>query len=189
LYGLKQAPRTWYERLKSFLLAIGFKMGSVDITLFLLKHGNATLLVQIYMDDITFGGSSLAFVSKFLNIKSREFESSKFPNHVFKLQKSFYGLKQTPRAWYERSKSFLLAKGFKMGSVDKTLFLLKHGNATLLVQIYMDDITFGGSSHAFVSKFVNIKSREFEMSMMGELIFFFGLQIKHDRLLCTKANT
>jgi hypothetical protein len=43
------------------------------------------------------------------------FESSKFPNHVFKLQKALYGLKQAPRAWYEHLKSFLLAKGFKMG--------------------------------------------------------------------------
>jgi hypothetical protein len=46
--------------------------------------------------------------------------SSKFPNHVFKLQKALYGLKQAPRAWYERLKSFLLSKGFKMGFVDKT---------------------------------------------------------------------
>jgi hypothetical protein len=50
------------------------------------------------------------------------FESSKFTNHVFKLQKTLYGLKQAPRAWYEHLKSFLLAKVFKMGSIDKTLF-------------------------------------------------------------------
>ena len=60
------------------------------------------------------------------------FESSKFPNHVFKLQKALYGLKQAPRAWYERLKSFLLSKGFKIGYVDKTLFLLKHDSDTLL---------------------------------------------------------
>jgi hypothetical protein len=53
------------------------------------------------------------------------FENSKYPNHVYKLHKALYGLKQAPRAWYERLKTFLLAKGFKMGSVDKTLFLLK----------------------------------------------------------------
>jgi hypothetical protein len=71
------------------------------------------------------------------------FESSKFPNHVFKLQKALYGLKQAPIASYERLKSFLLSKGFKMGCVDKTHFLLKHDNDTLLVQIYVDDIIFG----------------------------------------------
>jgi hypothetical protein len=61
------------------------------------------------------------------------FEGVKFPNHVFKLQKALYGLKQAPRTWYERIKSFLLAKGFKMGSMDKILFLLEHGSDTLLV--------------------------------------------------------
>jgi hypothetical protein len=66
-----------------------------------------------------------------------------------------------------------------MGSADKTLFLLKHGSNTLLVHIYVDDIIFGGSSHALVSKFSDLMSREFEMSMMGELNFFLGLQIKH----------
>ena len=55
-----------------------------------------------------------------------------------------------------------------MGTVDKTLFLLKHGNDLLIVQIYVDDIIFGGSSHDLVAKFVDDMSREFEMSMMGE---------------------
>ena len=62
-----------------------------------------------------------------------------------------------------------------MGSVDKTLFLLKQGNDSLLVQIYMDDIIFSGFSHALVVKFADLMSREFEMSMMGELTFFLGL--------------
>jgi hypothetical protein len=53
------------------------------------------------------------------------FENLKFPNHVFRLHKALYGFKQAPRAWYERLKAFLLEKGFRMGSVDKTLFLLK----------------------------------------------------------------
>jgi hypothetical protein len=44
------------------------------------------------------------------------FESSKFPNYIFKLQKALYGFKKAPRAWYEHLNSFLLAKGFKMGS-------------------------------------------------------------------------
>jgi hypothetical protein len=68
-----------------------------------------------------------------------------------------------------------------MGLVDKTLFLLKQGNDTLLVQIYVDDIIFGSPSHALVAKFTDLMSREFEMSMMGELSFFLRLQIKQTR--------
>ena len=55
------------------------------------------------------------------------FENPKFPNRVYKLQKALYGLKQAPRALYDRLKKFLLDQGFQMGSVDKTLFLLRHG--------------------------------------------------------------
>ncbi|WVZ84911.1 hypothetical protein U9M48_031881 [Paspalum notatum var. saurae] len=106
------------------------------------------------------------------------FEHPKFPNRMFKLQKALYGLKQAPRAWYERLRKFLVDQGFQMGSVDKTLFLLKHGKDLLIVQIYVDDIIFGGSSHALGSKFSEQMSSEFKMSMMGELQLFLGLQIR-----------
>jgi hypothetical protein len=65
-----------------------------------------------------------------------------------------------------------------MGSVDKTLFTLNHGTDFLLVQIYVDDIIFGGSSHTLVSIFQEILENEFQMSMMGELTFFLGIQVK-----------
>ena len=97
------------------------------------------------------------------------FENPKHPDFVYKLNKALYGLKQALRAWYDRLKAFLLAKGFEMGCVDKTLFHLKNGKDTLLVQIYVDDIIFGGSSHSLVSRFSEMISREFKMSMMGEL--------------------
>jgi hypothetical protein len=72
---------------------------------------------------------------------------------VYKLSKTLYVLKQAPRACYARLKTFLLDYGYVMGSVDKTLFTLKYGNAFLLVQIYVYDIIFGGSSLVLVSSF------------------------------------
>jgi hypothetical protein len=103
------------------------------------------------------------------------FENPKFPNHVFKLHKILCGLKQALRAWYERLKALLLDNDFRMGSLEKTLFLLKQCTNILLVQIYVDDIIFGGSSHAFVAKFLDTMSREFKMCMMCKLTFFLGL--------------
>jgi hypothetical protein len=64
-----------------------------------------------------------------------------------------------------------------MGKVDQTLFLLRQGRDILIVQVYVDDIVFGGLSKSLVVRFVDDMSREFEMSMMGELQFFLGLQI------------
>jgi hypothetical protein len=68
-----------------------------------------------------------------------------------------------------------------MGKVDQTLFLLRQGRDILIVQVHMDDIVFGGSSNSIVARFVEDMSREFEMSMMGELQFFLGLQIKQSK--------
>jgi hypothetical protein len=125
--------------------------------------------------------------SAFLNVFLEEevylkqppgFESAEFPHRVYRLRKALYGLKQAPRAWYDRLRGFLFSKGFDMGKVDKTLFLLRHCDDILIVQVYVDDIIFGGLSHSLVTRFVEDMSKEFEMSMMGELQFFLGVQIK-----------
>jgi hypothetical protein len=81
------------------------------------------------------------------------FESPKYPDRVYKLSKALYGLKQALRAWYARLNMFLLEHRYVMGSVDKTLSTLNHDTDFLLVQIYIDDIIFGGSSHTLMSKF------------------------------------
>jgi hypothetical protein len=106
------------------------------------------------------------------------FENPKYPNRAYKLSKALYGLKKAPRTWYARHKMFLLEHGYVPGSVDKTLFTLNLGNDFLLVQIYVDDIIFGGSSYVFVSRFQEMMEKEFQMSMMGELTFLLGIQVK-----------
>ena len=106
------------------------------------------------------------------------FEDPKFPNHVYKLQKALYGLKQAPRAWYECLKEFLLKQGFEIGKADPTLFTHKVGNDIFVCQIYVDDIIFGSTNHVYCDEFSRIMTKRFEMSMMGELKFFLGFQIK-----------
>ncbi|WCJ44342.1 Retrovirus-related Pol polyprotein from transposon RE1 [Euphorbia peplus] len=106
------------------------------------------------------------------------FEDPKFPDHVYKLKKALYGLKQAPRAWYERLTKFLLSKGFVRGCVDTTLFTLKKNKDILIAQVYVDDIIFGATNESLCREFSNHMKAEFEMSMMGELTFFLGLQIK-----------
>jgi hypothetical protein len=68
-----------------------------------------------------------------------------------------------------------------MGKVDQTLFLLRQGRDILIVQVYVDDIVFGGSSNSLVARFAEDMSRELEMSMMGELQFILGIQIKQSK--------
>jgi hypothetical protein len=72
-------------------------------------------------------------------------------------------------------RGFLFERGFEMGKVDQTLFLLRQGRDILIVQVYVDDIVFGGSSNSLVERFAD------DMSMMDELQFFLGLQIKQSK--------
>ncbi|XP_048493416.1 uncharacterized protein LOC125493976 [Beta vulgaris subsp. vulgaris] len=106
------------------------------------------------------------------------FENPELPNQVYKLDKALYGLKQAPKSWYERLSKFLLSHDFIRDKVDRTLFLRSNGTDILVIQIYVNDIIFGATNDLLYKEFANPMSSEFEMSMMGELNFFLGLQIK-----------
>nr|KYP50071.1 Copia protein [Cajanus cajan] len=105
-------------------------------------------------------------------------ESLKYPNHVYKIKKTLYGLKQAPRSWYDRLRKFLIENDYVKGKVDNTLFVKKFKQDTMYVQIYVDDIVFGSTNLSLCKEFSKTMQGEFEMSMMGELTFFLGLQIK-----------
>ncbi|GKC91040.1 retrovirus-related pol polyprotein from transposon TNT 1-94 [Tanacetum coccineum] len=102
------------------------------------------------------------------------------PHHVYRLKKALYGLKQAPRAWYDTLSKFLLAQGFSKGVVDPTLFIRKTGKHTLHVQIYVDDIIFASTDPKDCDRFSNEMSSKFQMSMMGQISFFLGLQISQN---------
>ncbi|GJZ50839.1 retrovirus-related pol polyprotein from transposon TNT 1-94 [Tanacetum coccineum] len=125
-----------------------------------------------------------AFLNSFINEDIYVAQRSGFidfqkPNYVYKLKKALYGLKQAPKAWYDRLNALLIKHEYSMGMVDNTLFTKKSKSRLMIVQIYVDDIIFGSTSQNLCDDFAKIMYDEFEMSMMGELNFFLGLQIKH----------
>ena len=93
---------------------------------------------------------------------------------------SIYTCYQSPQAWYERLIVYLRQQGYVREKTDKTLFINQKDKDIIVDQIYVDDIFFYGFSDENVSIFVNITDSKFEMSMLGELSFFLGLQIKQD---------
>nr|GEY41519.1 hypothetical protein [Tanacetum cinerariifolium] len=99
------------------------------------------------------------------------------PDKVYRLKKALYGLKQAPRAWYDELSNFLVSKGFSKGSIDPTLFITKHRRDISLVQVYVDGIIFGSTNLKLSKQFEKLMHNKFEMSMMGELKFFLGIQI------------
>nr|GEY15551.1 putative ribonuclease H-like domain-containing protein [Tanacetum cinerariifolium] len=106
------------------------------------------------------------------------FEDLDYPNKVYKVVKILYGLHQAPRAWYETLANYLLENGFQKGKIDQTLFIKSQKGDILLVQIYVDEIIFGSTNKDLCKAFEKLIKDKFQMSSMGELIFFLGLQVK-----------
>ncbi|GJR03700.1 putative ribonuclease H-like domain-containing protein [Tanacetum coccineum] len=110
--------------------------------------------------------------------ESKGFVDPTHPNKVYKVIKALYGLHQAPRAWYETLSSFLLENGFRRGTIDKTFFIKKNKSDIMLVQVYVDDIIFGSTTQSICTEFEDCMYKRFQMSSMGELTFFLGLQVK-----------
>ncbi|GJS59058.1 putative ribonuclease H-like domain-containing protein [Tanacetum coccineum] len=106
------------------------------------------------------------------------FVDPKFPKKVYRVVKALYGLHQAPRAWYTTLSTFLLKSGYRRGTIDKTLFIKKDKNDIMLVQVYVDDIVFGSTKRSWCDEFEALIKSRFQMSSMGELTFFLGLQVK-----------
>ncbi|GJV38428.1 putative ribonuclease H-like domain-containing protein [Tanacetum coccineum] len=106
------------------------------------------------------------------------FVDPQYPKKVYKVVKALYGLHQAPRAWYATLSAFLLKHDYRRCTIDKTLFLKKHKSDIILVQVYVDDIIFGFTKKAWCDEFEALMKGEFEMSAIGELIFFLGLQVQ-----------
>nr|GEV14979.1 uncharacterized mitochondrial protein AtMg00810-like [Tanacetum cinerariifolium] len=100
-----------------------------------------------------------------------------FLARVYKVEKAMYGLHQAPRAWYGTLSKYLLTNGFQRGTIDQTLLIKKHRRDFILVQVYVDDIIFGSSNPQLCREFEALMHEKFQMSAMGELNFFLGLQV------------
>ena len=133
---------------------------------------------KLYQMDV-----NSAFLNGFLNEEvfveqPKEFQDPHFPDHVLKLKKALYGLKQAPRAWYNRLITYLLDHGFKRDQADRTLFIKRDEKSLIVAQVYMDDIVFGSTIDHLAHEFLEEMKKVFEMSMVGELNYFIGLQVK-----------
>ncbi|GJW97164.1 putative ribonuclease H-like domain-containing protein [Tanacetum coccineum] len=109
------------------------------------------------------------------------FEDPDHPDKVYKVVKALYGLHQAPRAWYDTLATYLLSNGFQRGKIDQTLFIKSQKGHILLVQIYVDDIIFGSTKKELCEEFEKLMKDKFQMSSMGELTFFLGLQVQQKK--------
>lgn len=94
-----------------------------------------------------------------------------------KLHKALYGLKQALRAWYERLHAHLIKIGFQCTKEDSNIYLKTNGDKVLIDEVFLDDIIFGGDDGLCMA-FSEEMKKEFEMSLIGGIKFFIGLQVQ-----------
>jgi len=106
------------------------------------------------------------------------FEDPYRPDDIYKLKRALCSLKQAPRAWYDRLTSYLTGNGFKRGNAYTTLFIQEDKNHFVVAQVYVDDIVFSSTNDFLAKSFTDEMKKMFEISMVGEVTYFLGLQIK-----------
>ncbi|RVW95612.1 Retrovirus-related Pol polyprotein from transposon TNT 1-94 [Vitis vinifera] len=110
------------------------------------------------------------------------FEESMAKNQVCKLQKSLYGLKQSPRAWFDRFTKAVLKLGYKQGQADHTLFVKKsHAGKMAILIVYVDDIILSGNDMEELQNLKKYLSEEFEVKDLGNLKYFLGMEVARSR--------
>ena len=97
---------------------------------------------------------------------------------VYKLNKALYGLKQAPRAWYGRIEAYFLKQGFRKCPYEYSLFVkMEDGGKILMVCLYVDDLLFTGNDIVMFEKFKKSVMAEFDMSDLGRLTYFLGIEV------------
>jgi hypothetical protein len=134
--------------------------------------------IKVYQIDmkLTFLNGDLE--EKFYIEQPEGFRFSEKENYVCKLKKDLYGLKQAPIAWYSRLDRYLQQQGFRKGNVDNNIYIKVDQDSILIIEVYVDDITFGSDDDRINQFFSKDMQDEFEMSFLGELTFFLGLHIR-----------
>ncbi|GJV31435.1 retrovirus-related pol polyprotein from transposon TNT 1-94 [Tanacetum coccineum] len=150
------------------------RMEAIKIFLAYAAHKSFTVF---QMDVKTACHAMLSVKKDCTSCQPEGFIDADHPSHVYKLKKTLYGSKQAPRAWYDELSEFLLQNHFFKGTIDPTLFIRCFNDNILVVQVYVDDIIFGFTNPRYTQLFSDLMKSRFEMSMMGEMTFFLGLQV------------
>jgi len=100
---------------------------------------------------------------------------------VLKLKKALYGLKQAPRAWNTRIDTYFKENGFKQCPYEHALYTKKNGGNLMLVALYVDDLIFMGNNDEMIEKFKSTMIQEFEMTDLGLMKFFLGLEVRQGK--------
>lgn len=189
VYKIKKKSDGSVERYKARLVANGFhQQEGVDFQETfspVVKHTTIRVILALAVQS-NWPIHQLDVQNAFLNgfvteevymHQPRGFVDSNFPDHVCRLHRSLYGLRQSPRAWHKRFSDFLEEVGFNLCQSDHSLFTYRHSNIFIVLLIYVDDILLTGSCSKTIAHLIQHLHTKFKMKNLGPVNYFLGLQI------------
>jgi len=96
---------------------------------------------------------------------------------VCKLNKAIYGLKQTPRSWFDKLRTTLLNNKFKSSKCDPSLFVYSKSTTVIYMLVYVDDIIVTGNNSTFIKSLVSKLNSEFSLKDLGDIDYFLGIEV------------
>jgi hypothetical protein len=108
---------------------------------------------------------------------------------VYKLSKALYGLKQAPRAWNLKLDNCLKKLGFKKCASEAAVYTRGVGKSRLILGVYVDDLIVTGGEPAEIATFKKQMTSEFDMSDLGLLSFYLGIEVKQENDCITIKQT
>src|ERR1043165_703407 len=96
---------------------------------------------------------------------------------IYKLRRALYGLKQAPRAWNLKIDSFFKRQKFQKCEMEYGVYVQPSNSNMILVCLYVDDILLTGSCTKDIIKFKKMLMTEFEMTDLGNMVYFLGMEI------------
>lgn len=97
---------------------------------------------------------------------------------VYRLYEALYGLRQAPRAWYAKLNECLVELGFVRCPYEHAAYTKKINGEILIIAVYVDDILITGTSRSTIDAFKAQMSERFEMSDLGLLSHYLGIEVK-----------
>ena len=176
------------ERYKARLVAKGFhQQEGVDFFKTfspVIKHATIRLVISIAV-TYKWPIKQLDVQNTFLHgdlhenvfmIQPQGYVHPQYPNHVCKLHKSLYGLRQAPGSWFSKLSTKLLSLGFSESKADTSLFVLQKFNSVIYIFIYVDDILITGSSASVINNIIHSLQTTFAVKDLGSLAYFLGVE-------------
>nr|GEV54552.1 hypothetical protein [Tanacetum cinerariifolium] len=173
---------------KAALLDLEFEkwLNAMNVEMQSMKDNEVWVLVELPSNGKTIGKVYMEQPEGFVN--------PKYPNHVCKLKRSIYGLKQASRQWNKRFDDETKKFGFTQNREEPCVYLKASGSNIIFLILYVDDILIMGNSIPMLQSVKTYLGKCFAMKDLGEATYILGIKIYKDRLkrligLCQSAST